>query len=211
MLTQNATSIIFILISSFLSFYAIKSYIKFIRRKNINDDKTLYWGMGFVALSLAFIIRVVYTLCPNLAISKFFMYENLLVGISTWLHAYAVMLVSYKHKEFKKSKLNVVYWLLIIILIPLMTIIINKAIYVSILNISMIGLILYTLHRIRFKHFLFNGFLLMIIARILYLVKTINDMNGVISEIQLGFMTVGIFTIGISSYIIIRDRGDVND
>jgi len=208
---ESINSIAFIFIGIFLSFYAIKSYIEYVKEGNLKHDKTLYWGMGFVALSLAFIIRVAYTLYPSLCIEKIFMYENLLVGLSTWLHAYAIMLVSYKYKEFTKTKLSIVYWLLLIIVIPLMTIVFTKPLCASILNISMIGLILYTLDKVRMKHFLFNGFLLMIIARILYLIRTVGQVGGHINEIYLGMMTVGIITIGFSSYKIIKDRRKLDE
>lgn len=211
MLIKNTTNLIFILISLYLSFYAIKQYIVFNKDENIGQRKTLYWGMGFIALMLAFAIKMFNKFIPVFSTKRVFIYESLLIGISCWLHAYAIMMISYKYKKFKKAKLHTIYWLLLIVIIPVMTILPTNELYPSLLNIGIIGIILYTLYKITFRHPLFLGFVLMILARILYILNTLTVSNVFISEIQLGLMTVSIMTIGISSYLIIKNRRKLNE
>lgn len=211
MLINNTTNLVFILVSLFLSFFAIKEYINYSKQGNIKCKKTLYWGMGFVALTLAFLMKILNRIYPIFSIQRVIIYENLLLGISTWLHTYTIMTIGCQYKKFKKTKLHIIYWLILIVIIPAMTVLPTNRIYASLMNVGMISIILYTLHNITFKHPLFTGFLLMAKAHIIYIIKSLINIEGVFYEIHLGLMTVAILTIGISSYLIIKNRRILND
>ena len=200
MLTSQITNII-IIICSFYLFYLSAKWLLNLQI----DDKTVLWAMAYAALGVSFLIKFINNFVAFDLPKNIQLYEKFLLSISWWLQSYSIMKSKLYIKKIKNSKVSLIYWFILVFIIPLIFIISYD--YLLIVNLMLIVLVLYNLHTItNTRNCLFRGFIFLGIARILYTTNGLIWGDSGLNEIQLGLMTAGLLTIMFGVRKIIDNR-----
>lgn len=194
MMWGTTTNIVMMVSSAILGFFALKKYVK----EPVNFEHTLYWGLSFSILATGLLmdeLRLVTSSMPAV-----------MVSISMWLNAYAVLTATKNmHPKYVK-KYRVVVWGILVLILPAVHIysfLIGK----SLVRVILVVLTLVFLAPVRWERIdLFIVYSLMLLSKISGMLCVVLNRNTFLYDFRNGLMTVSMLYLTWYVYKLIDGR-----